>query len=319
MPLQPSAFKPRKSWAKRPQEKKKKILGRFLVWSARKRGERVLPAHSFSHQLNTAQTARWYLKAIGSKAREQNLGELASIGHDLVRLGQGHGLSSAKAMGKLLAKRVGRKPLARMTNAMFRHGIPAVKNGKRIKSDPVSDSVFFADRMETMGAYGAFRLPVSDGEMPRFQQMFEEAIRQRVSQMEMPVLQRKRQEYMEIIRQDAMIDVILLDARECIMYTTRPGFYKDGKEIDAVPMEKYYPKKVLPTIEKYVGELRNFSNALAMRKPWALEIATVFFGHGQTSTKQLNDLILEFKPHTEKAREFRQRALNYIAGKIEEG
>ncbi len=288
-------------WARLLQGKKKRILSKFLFRHARQSKTRVLPAHSYSHQINASQTARWYLEKIGQPKGVIKIGELSSLGHDLIRMGKGHGLSSAKVMGNLLASRIGRKPLARMTGAMVKHGSPAIKQSVRARSDPVSDALFFADRMEAIGAYGCLRDSVSNGELPDRVKRFEESVHNGHSS------------------EQAIIDLVLWDIEEQIMFNENPGYYKDGKPIDTVPAEKYFPRDVLPTLKRYVGESKLFASALRKKEPWAVEIATYFFNQGLNSEKQLNEIIADFEPKTEKAKEFKQHALNYIAGKIEKG
>jgi hypothetical protein len=307
----------KRSWSKKPHEKRKAVLARFITMASARQKKRM-PAHSHTHQLGTARAARWYLERTGASTKVKNLGELGALGHDIIRAGPGHALSSSKKMGKLLEKRLGRKPRARITGAMARHGVPAVKNGKRMPSDPVSDAVFFADRLECTGAYGVFRIAVSNGELPEYVENFRKLVLDRINKMPgfHDMKPEKQRKLLAEAERDAKIKIIARDARDSIMYNENPGFYKDRKPVDTVPAEKYFPKEVLPTLKRYDAELEEFISALEKRKPWALEIAGAMFAEGFKGQKEFSQIVSGFRPKTGKARQFKERALAYMKGRI---
>ena len=298
---------------KQANPKRQGILGHserkaFLLSALRRanaRRARKMPAHGISHQLNVARNARWYLEKISASQKQMNLGELGAIGHDLVRTGKGHGLASAKRTGEMLRDRVGKRTRDRITGAMALHGVPAVKGGKRKLSDPVKDAVFFGDRLDENGAWGVFRICAANAELPDRARRF----RQMAAVMQERGIPRQEAE------REAKIWLILKDARDGIRYGENPGFYNDRKPIDTMPAEEYYPKEVLPTLEKYMAETKVFIAALEERSPWAIEIVEKFFAHGLEGKADMDVLVKNFRPKTRGAKAYKQKALEYLAGK----
>lgn len=305
------------AWHNTSHAQRRVIMENLIIKSVAKNKPRI-PSHSYTHQLNTAKVARWYLKKIGASQKVQNLGELGSLGHDIIRMGPGHGLDSARKIGNLLKKKVGKRTRGRVTGAMVRHGIPAIKNGKRLNSDPVHDAVFFADRLEATGSYGAFRICVSNGALPVFVQEYRKRILKITNSKEYRTASKeKKARMLSDVRVNSKIEMVSRDVREdSLRYDRRPGFYKDGKPVDTISAEKYFPKEVLPTLKRYDLELEEFINALERRKPWALEIMNTMFSEGRKGKKELDRIIIDFKPKTRKAQLFRRRAIDYLNGKI---
>ncbi len=315
--LQKKKARPAKKWVKTSHKRKKAALIEFIKRTSRK-PKKIMPAHSYLHQLNVAKVARWYLGKIGASTKAKNLGEFGALGHDIVRQGKGHGLDSAKIMGNLLKEKIGKRSRGRITGAMVKHGMPAIKNGKRMPSDPVSDAVFFGDRIEATGAYGVFRVSVSNGELPERIRAFQKIVLNKTNRIKgfNDLSITKQKVILAKTERNAKINLIIQDCKNNIMFDENPGFYKNGKPIDTLPAEKYFPKEVLPTLKRYDAELKEFISGLEQKKPWALEIAEPLFAEGFKGQKEFEQILADFKPKTIKASQFKKRALEYLKGKI---
>jgi len=274
---------------------------RLLDETIEKRG-RPLPAHSRSHFVNGVSIVDGYLNSVGIKdPLVHHLARVAYILHDMDKGGvEPHNITASRKVKELLGHLYGKRNLARITGAIANHAIPAVGNGRRLESDPVSDAVFFADRVEASGAYGTMRIMVG---------ILDERHRPHELESRVSVLRHSGEKQADLLaREEFFTNDADMQIRLCGHYLNRGD--------DRILVSDYYPPQVQPVMNAFVEETRGFVNSLARGRRWANEVAEFFLHHAGSFNEQLNDLVESFHPRQPKAREFKKKALVYANGEL---
>ena len=240
-------------------------------------------AHGISHQENALRSVRWYAKLTGMAPSETHNAELAAIVHDIEKSKPNHAVVGAETIRHILKGHVPKEDLELIVTAIERHSNPFIEAGRRVKSNPVADALFFADRVEGLGPYGSFRMLVHAVET-------------------------------SLNRPNDSIDIkkfFIDDMAEQIRINTNVGFKENN-----VPLENYYSNPNVVHVLKELRESgREFSRALNSNEPWALEVfnyLTLAVKRNRGKKITLTTLIKRFRPHDRKAREFKAHAINYI-------
>lgn len=257
--------------------------------------------HDFSHHQNSTRAAKWYLEKIGALNPHTSVqAEIATAMYDSMKNEPNHGESAAKVAVELMnAHGVHPGDVSAVKNAILLHNRARLKSEwKESDEDRLADALYFANRINCIGSYGVFRCAAG---------LFDEPRRLRLFNTE----RKKSHEAAKQLRRKLFIEDLNLQIRVSVDYLDI-----GNQQIES---RKYYPQEVFYVLEAYAKETARFVTALEKNRPWAVEIADKFLGlAGKPQRQTLNMLIQGFTPKTPEASTFKNRAIDFIQGEIEQ-
>src|SRR3989344_5412267 len=276
-------------WPQRVEVMKRYMKGAF--YELGKKGQ-LTSAHNLGHVQRVSLYAREYVRLMGGSKKKQVLANLAGLTHDrfrdaddsMAQRAKGirtHEEGSAEFMRSLFEKRYGKKSVARIHEAMARHGsLPELKDvGKNL----VRDAVVFADKFfEANGAYIGFRRAMFMGER---------------ADLRKKAVEKGYDLSNPADRQKAAIDFTLSESKK------RIAAFSDLSKI---------PEHLHPFLRYQVAWQERLVEGLEKNNAGIVHLATELYSEGlKANPRDLGEVIKAYKPIAESDAAFKQEALDY--------
>ena len=276
----PVKYSAKKRWPGRA-----KIMGRYMrtVFRQFEKSGEISSAHNIGHVQRVSMYATKYAEFVGAKPAIQQQTRIAGISHDRIRdktEQYSHEETSGKFMGEKFAKRYGKRPTKRMTEAIVKHGgLPELN---RVGKNIARDAVVFADKFfEANGAYIAFRRAMFMGER---------------------VDRRKEMQEKHLTPEQAAVD-----------FTVDESI----KRIKAFSDLSKIPKYLHPFVEYQVAWQKRLLEGLQKREPGIVNLAQTLFKEGlKAKPKPLDEAIKSYRPITKEDAAFKAETMRYFNGEL---
>lgn len=241
-----------------------------------------IPAHDYQFNRVTALLAERIAQLLGATKPIQSQAFIGGFVHDRIRhvSNAPHAEESADFTQKIIEKRFGKRPVARIVKAARLHDkIPG-----EFKKNLVWASVALADDVPKFGAIGAFRRSL-------FQAQKKENIK-RVAEEQ----GRRPQTEPGQVERELAIKIII-------------------ERTNAMTKEHWKPDRYPGFMQKYMQrqfEMHNmFRQGLEKSEPWAVNLAWEMYKAGKKGTG-LKEAIEGYKPIAREDSEFREQALTFL-------